>query len=163
MKGDFTRNTFDPKKHYSEVLMQQGRVQLDADWNEQQAITRYRMETEALDVIGPCGAPEDHAGFRISPTPDGSDLIIFPGRIYVDGILCELEAETTYLTQPDYPIPPALQFLSLTEEPSPLETRPQSTGPPQGWAGAGIKRTGIRIRGGQNRLLHDGTARLAAG
>ena len=30
MKGDFTRNTFDPTKHYSQVLMQQGRVQLDS-------------------------------------------------------------------------------------------------------------------------------------
>ena len=30
MKGDFSRITFDPKKHYSRVLMQQGRVQLDA-------------------------------------------------------------------------------------------------------------------------------------
>ena len=38
MKGDFSRITFDPKKHYSRVLMQQGRVQLDADWNEQAAI-----------------------------------------------------------------------------------------------------------------------------
>ena len=31
MKGDFTRNTFDPRKHFARVLMQQGRVQLDAD------------------------------------------------------------------------------------------------------------------------------------
>ena len=33
--GDFTRTTFDPTHHYSGVRMQQGRVQLDADWNEQ--------------------------------------------------------------------------------------------------------------------------------
>ena len=39
MKGDFTRFSFDPAKHYSGVRMQQGRVQLDADWNEQQSIT----------------------------------------------------------------------------------------------------------------------------
>ena len=38
MKGDFTRNTFDPDKHFLRVLMQQGRVQLDSDWNEQAAI-----------------------------------------------------------------------------------------------------------------------------
>ena len=30
MKGDFSRDTFDPLKHFSRVLMQQGRVQLDA-------------------------------------------------------------------------------------------------------------------------------------
>ena len=38
MKGDFTRDTFDAAKHFSRVLMQQGQVQLDADWNEQTSI-----------------------------------------------------------------------------------------------------------------------------
>jgi hypothetical protein len=33
MSGDYSRVRFDPKKHFSGVLMQQGRVQLDADWN----------------------------------------------------------------------------------------------------------------------------------
>ena len=69
MKGDFSRQTFDARKHYSGVLMQQGRVQLDADWNEQGAIDRYRTETEAVDVIGGCGAPLHAAGFEI--TTDG--------------------------------------------------------------------------------------------
>lgn len=58
MKGDFSRLTFDRKKHYSGVLMQQGRVLLDADWNEQQAINRDRTETETADVIGPSGSPQ---------------------------------------------------------------------------------------------------------
>jgi len=39
MKGDFSRNTFRPGSHYSGVLMQQGRVLLDSDWNEQVAIS----------------------------------------------------------------------------------------------------------------------------
>ncbi|HMQ56354.1 MAG TPA: DUF6519 domain-containing protein, partial [Anaerolineae bacterium] len=34
MKGDFTRSTFRSEHHYSSVRMQQGRVQLDSDWNE---------------------------------------------------------------------------------------------------------------------------------
>src|SRR5713101_6717207 len=87
MKGDFSRQTFDPKKHYNGVLMQQGRVQLDAEWNEQQAILRYHDQTEATDVIGMCGAPENLAGFAIL-TQD-STLLIGGGRYYVDGILCE--------------------------------------------------------------------------
>ncbi|MCX6048065.1 MAG: DUF6519 domain-containing protein, partial [Chloroflexi bacterium] len=41
MKGDFTRSTFKPAKHYSSVRMQQGRVQLDADWNEQIDLTAH--------------------------------------------------------------------------------------------------------------------------
>ena len=55
MKNDITRDTFHRVKHFSRVLMQQGRVQLDADWNEQADILRYRDETEASDVIGRCG------------------------------------------------------------------------------------------------------------
>ncbi|HEX6608229.1 MAG TPA: DUF6519 domain-containing protein, partial [Chloroflexia bacterium] len=35
MQGDITRSTFRPENHYDGVRMQQGRVQLDADWNEQ--------------------------------------------------------------------------------------------------------------------------------
>ena len=35
MPGDYSRRIFRNRKHYSGVLMQQGRVQLDADWNEQ--------------------------------------------------------------------------------------------------------------------------------
>lgn len=91
MKGDFSRKTFDRARHYGGVLMQQGRVQLDADWNEQLAIQRHLDETEALDVIGSCGAPKHEAGFRIDPAPDGKDLLIAPGRYYVHGRMCELE------------------------------------------------------------------------
>ncbi|MFQ5856543.1 MAG: DUF6519 domain-containing protein [Anaerolineae bacterium] len=91
MKGDFTRVTFKSVKHYSGVRMQQGRVLLDADFNEYVDIQAHLNQTEAKDVIGPCGAPQDNAGFEIGVTPDGGDLTIAPGRIYVDGILCQLE------------------------------------------------------------------------
>lgn len=96
MKGDFSRNTFDPRKRYRGVLMQQGRAQVDADWNEQLEIEHYRTETEAKDVIGLCGVPKDSDGFRLDPLlPQGighsTDLAISNGRIYVDGLLCELE------------------------------------------------------------------------
>jgi hypothetical protein len=105
MKGDFSRDTFDSKKHYSTVLMQQGRVQVDADWNEQQAIDQFRIETEALDVIGPCGAPKHAPGFKLTLQAD-NQLSIGPGRFYVDGILCQNEAEVLFSQQPDLPTPP---------------------------------------------------------
>ena len=38
MKGDFGRFTFDRLKHYISVLLQQGRVQLDSDANEEQDV-----------------------------------------------------------------------------------------------------------------------------
>jgi hypothetical protein len=94
MKGDFSRHTFDRTKHYTQVLMQQGRVQVDADWNEHQEINRHLVETETRDVIGQSGVPWIGGGFEVMFTPDSRDLIISPGRIYVDGILCELEEGT---------------------------------------------------------------------
>jgi uncharacterized protein DUF6519 len=65
MKGDFTRNTFDRRKHFTRVLMQQGRVQLDADWNEQAAILLHYMQTLAADMIGPHAGPTDNCGFSV--------------------------------------------------------------------------------------------------
>jgi hypothetical protein len=97
MKADLTRNTFDPFKHYARVLLQQGRVQLDADWNEQAAILLCYLRTLGADVIGQAGGPANAYGFGISPvvfTPAVlNDFRIGLGRYYVDGILCE--ADTT--------------------------------------------------------------------
>ncbi|MCC6444407.1 MAG: hypothetical protein IT210_13260 [Armatimonadetes bacterium] len=65
MKGDFTRSTFKPASHYSSVRKQQGRVEIDADWNEQADIQTHRQETAAKDIIGPCGAPLAEGGFAV--------------------------------------------------------------------------------------------------
>ncbi len=105
MKGDFSRWTHDPSKHYTRVLSQQGRVSLDADWNEQQAIVEYLRDAEARDAIGPCGAPRDHAGFAITVASGGTSVAIGRGRYYVDGILCENETEgLAFENQPDLPM-----------------------------------------------------------
>ncbi len=64
-QGDFSRWLFDRRKHYSAVYLQQGRVQLDSDWNAQMALARYRQATETLDVVGASGAPADAAGFGL--------------------------------------------------------------------------------------------------
>jgi hypothetical protein len=115
MSGDYSRKTFDRAKHYSGVLMQQGRVQLDSDANEQLAIQHYRDETEAIDVIGQSGVPKKNDGFKIGTTPDGLDLTIKAGRYYVGGLLCELETASTYLNQPHFPKP---EFTTLIDPPT---------------------------------------------
>ena len=92
MKGDFSRITFRPGQHYSGVLLQQGRVAVDADFNEQTDIERARLRTLARDVIGPCGGPSDGAGFALRVADDGT-LLLSAGRYYVDGLLVENEAE----------------------------------------------------------------------
>lgn len=100
MKGDFTRDTFDEFRHFSRVLMQQGRVQLDADFNEQAAILLHYLRTLAADLIGPYGGPEGEHGFKISfsESNDGN-FTIGMGRYYVNGILCENGNDIKYLDQ----------------------------------------------------------------
>jgi hypothetical protein len=118
MPCDYRRKTFDRRKSYDGVLMQQGRVQLDADWNEQLDIHLHRTRTEAIDVIGRCGVPKDSKdSFMVGviATAGGQDLSIAPGRIYVDGLLCELDQPTTYSTQPSLPNP---EFTSLSSPPA---------------------------------------------
>ena len=96
MKGDFTRSTFKPTRRYNSVRMQQGRVQLDSDWNEQIEIQAHLERAANEDVIGACGGPLSDAGFEIQVQDE--NLTIGPGHYYVDGILCENE-ETVRLAE----------------------------------------------------------------
>ncbi|MCB1033105.1 MAG: hypothetical protein KDD47_04645, partial [Acidobacteria bacterium] len=121
MKGDFTRFTWDPEKNYSSVRMQQGRVQVDADWNEQADIAQHLRERGVRDLVGPCGAPMEGGGFEVALAGTGDDLLLSPGRIYVDGILCSAPVGLTYRTQeafPEAPLPP-----EMDPPPSPLAGR----------------------------------------
>ena len=68
-KTDITRDSFRRHKNFSRVLMQQGRVQLDADWNEQNDILLHYMRTLAQDIIGPHAGPKDDVGFAIEAHP----------------------------------------------------------------------------------------------
>lgn len=105
MNGDFTRIPYDLTKGYTRVLKQQGRVDLDADWNEHAAIQDYIERTENVDIIGHCGVPKEGGGFAIGLTGDGSDLTISAGRIYVDGLLVTLDEDTSYAGQVPAPVP----------------------------------------------------------
>ena len=94
MSADLTRNSFDPAKYFSRVLMQQGRVQLDADWNEQASILLHLVRRLAADLGGPAWSPNGGfmpQTFSVS-APINNDLIIPMGSFYVDGILCEINA-----------------------------------------------------------------------
>jgi len=103
MKGDFTRFSFDPTKHYSSVRMQQGRVQLDSDWNEQMEIQARQQQLVAGDLVGPTGAPASAPGSYQIAVPASNTITVSPGRMYVNGLLCELNALQTYDKQVDYP------------------------------------------------------------
>lgn len=122
MKGDFSRNSFDPLKHFSRVMMQQGRVQLDSDFNEQSSILLHYIRTLASDLIGPYGGPMTNLGFGVIADPNkqlsgdekkrleqlhllplkAGDFLIGRGRYYVDGLMCENDYFALYSAQPDY-------------------------------------------------------------
>ena len=90
MKADLTRRSYDAAKTFSRVVMQQGRVQLDADWNEQAAITLHAMRRLARDIGGQAWTSDN--GFLPLDMPIGpvtDDVAFTPGTFYVDGVLCE--------------------------------------------------------------------------
>lgn len=120
MKGDFTRTTFDPALCYTGVRLQQGRVQLDADWNEQVDIAAERVRAGARDMIGAAGGPLPTPGFEIVTDPSTlpaavvadltargllplapGNVLVMPGRYYVDGVLVDNPAITTLMAQPE--------------------------------------------------------------
>jgi hypothetical protein len=102
MKGDFSRRTHDPHKHYSAVLHEQGRLLTDADFDEEHRILTAAHETAVADLVGGCGAPIGDDGFAVT-SPDGRNLALSPGRFYVDGILVvnDADAPVPYVAQPD--------------------------------------------------------------
>src|SRR5215470_5167187 len=96
MKADLTRDTFHPLKHFTRVLTQQGRIQLDADINEQAAILQRFMQILAGDLIGPAGGPKNNLGFSVAaaglqPPPKPADFQIGFGNYYVSGLLCQAD------------------------------------------------------------------------
>jgi hypothetical protein len=114
MKGDFSRVTFDPTRHFSQVLMQQGRVLLADDLNEASDIFTYLLRTFIGDMVGPYAGPWGKAGFEIRGVDLANNMFtISEGRYYVGGLLCVNEGTGakdasgatvlfTYKTQPHY-------------------------------------------------------------
>jgi hypothetical protein len=131
MPSDRSRRTDDLRDGYKEVVLQQGRVILDRDFNALQGLTGDQIAADALDVVGPCGTPDN--GFEISlpqlsppgpplfSPPDGLgpparedfDFLISPGTIYVGGERAFLPGRQaghaitySYYDQPDWIDPP---------------------------------------------------------
>jgi len=88
MAGDYTRFRYNPLKDTSGVLMQQGRVLLDQDWNEYVQLQDRRWRAETMDIMGRAVVPaETPQGFELKFV--GGKLTIGIGRMYVDGLLAE--------------------------------------------------------------------------
>jgi hypothetical protein len=117
MRTDITRDSFHAAKNFSRVLMQQGRVQLDADWNEQISILLHYLRALAVDVVGESAGPNAACGFELivdpSQLPSSADAavpemlkrqhaLIGPGRYYVDGLLVENREFVSFFNQPHF-------------------------------------------------------------
>lgn len=93
MSFDSSRFTFNSWNDFLGVVMQQGRVQLDSDWNEWLAQFARRMQAGSLDTFGRAVVPATTPnGFKINALVDGSGkqhLTIGAGRMYVDGLMVE--------------------------------------------------------------------------
>src|SRR5688572_5924073 len=112
MSGDYSRLTFKPRKRFSGVLMQQGRVQLDADWNEEIEILKRRWEIQATDTFGRAAVPKKTTPNAFKITRDsGTGKIngVGIGRMYVEGLLAERFAtDPLFSNLPFHPDPPPL-------------------------------------------------------
>ena len=117
MSFDTSRFTFDPFKNYSGVVMEQGRVQLDSDWNDWLAELSRRIQAGTLDILGRAAYPPTTPyAFLISFI--GGKLTIGPGRMYVDGLLAENHGDPAAGTWD-----PALAELSGSPQPPPPAVR----------------------------------------
>ncbi|WP_205632943.1 DUF6519 domain-containing protein, partial [Enhygromyxa salina] len=120
---DISRFLLQPKKHYSSVHLQQGRVIVDSDWNERAGIVAEDFRQSVLDIACSKGTPND--GFRL--TTDGAsvsvamplvanhltyDFQVGDGSYYIGGLRLAVDLNAgyeTFLGQTDW-----LQVDSLT-------------------------------------------------
>jgi hypothetical protein len=100
MIGDVSRVTMQRDKHYRQVLLQQGRVLLDADFNEQGALCARGLRQLTRDLLGPHAGPGDALGFTIAV--DKTNVTISRGHYYVDGLLAVNAFRSP--TDPDLPL-----------------------------------------------------------
>jgi hypothetical protein len=117
MTADIARVTYDPNRPWRAVIPQQGRVTLEADINEQTTIAGETLRRQTLELVGPVAIPRpadgSAPGYMVAPTPDGSDVSISPGAIYVAGwrnslaqaLTTRSQALSSWLDMPAWPAP----------------------------------------------------------
>ncbi len=104
MPGDIERDTFHPNMRFASVDLQQGRLLLPAEFNEQSAIHHHFLRTFVVNLVG----RNWRAGTGFKITADGarsSKIEIELGHYYVDGILCENKVKRAFEGQPFGPTP----------------------------------------------------------
>jgi Family of unknown function (DUF6519) len=147
MSFDCSRFPFRPEHDFSGVVMQQGRVQLDSDWNEWLAEITRRIQAGTLDTFGRAVVPSTTPNAFLVTLTSATSATIGPGRMYVDGLLvenhglpaqrvqwdsalAEMSAAPAPQTPPLSPPNPAPAPMTFLEQPYyPSATFPSSGGP----------------------------------
>jgi hypothetical protein len=137
MGSDRARVSYDPSRKWRGLVAQQGRVTVEADWNEAAAIDAAGDRAVTLDVVGPVGTPD--GGYAVTATrpasppasaspPDSAEggLTVGPGTLYVGGERLDLDAAIDLASQPDW-LDTATGTLWVAPSPPP-------TSPPSGAA-----------------------------
>ena len=108
MAGDRARVSYDPSRKWRGLIAQQGRVSVEADWNEAAMIADERDRQVALDVVGRFATP--NRGYAVTTVArEGEwarsaprDLAIGPGTLYLGGERLDLTERVLYSEQPDW-------------------------------------------------------------
>src|SRR5262245_51296522 len=113
--NDISRFPFQPRKRYSSVRMQQGRMILDSDWNESERIDDEEARRMLIDMI--CSNGTSNQGFRVGNVqgsevgiPGGNPVASYNfdfenGSFYIGGLRFESETDEnpeTFLGQNDW-------------------------------------------------------------
>lgn len=125
MNGDFskpiTQQFYDDNVNYDAVFLQQGRVQVDADWNALVRTQQEHADTIRADAFGECSGPANNYGFLLSVKDN--DLVLSKGRLYVDGRALHQTHDTPVSKQsllPAYDLPESegvyLAYLCVWEQ-----------------------------------------------
>src|ERR1700733_345222 len=87
MSFDCSRFPFRPEHNFSGVVMQQGRVQLDSDWNEWLAEISRRIQAGTLDTFGGAVVPSTTPNAFFVTLTSATTATIAPARMYVGVLL----------------------------------------------------------------------------
>jgi Family of unknown function (DUF6519) len=105
MASDRARISYDPTRAYRGVVVQQGRVTLEADVNEAGLIESEALRLETIDIIGPAGAPAAPPpgdSYKVIPGATPEDTVIHAGVYYLGGWRLTLDQPVTINAQPDW-------------------------------------------------------------
>lgn len=103
MGPDLARISKDRTRMYTALVAQQGRVTVEADWNEAEAIEAEGKRAVTLDVVGKVGTPDGGYAVQAAGLTSGDwDLSVEPGTLYLGGDRLDLGSAVDLANQPDW-------------------------------------------------------------